>query len=79
MDMGVGMSRRLVVGQVIWIGGIKLRDHLDVPRREHKLSAHFGEAGTTIFLIQKIEYGGHNSIPRRLINRLNASHKTVSG
>jgi hypothetical protein len=43
------------------IGAVDIWDDLDVPRQEKKLFPHFGEAGTAIFLIQEIKYGGHNS------------------
>ena len=32
-------------------------------RDQKKLFPHFGEAGTAIFLIQEIEYGGHDLNP----------------
>jgi len=52
-----------IVTQAIPIRGIDIGD-LDVLRREQqKLFPHFGEAGTAIFLIQEIEYGGHDSVP----------------
>jgi len=52
-----------VVAQAIPIGGFDIGDGLGLLRQEKKLPPHFGEAGTAIFLIQEIEYGGHNSLP----------------
>ena len=33
-----------------------------------KLLPHFGEAGTAVFAVEDVEYGGHDR-PRRLIHR----------
>ncbi len=62
MNAGFVVSGRLIAGQAIPIGGVDIRD-LDVLRQKKKLFSHFGEAGTAIFLIQEVEYGGHNSVP----------------
>ena len=35
-------------------------------RRDQKLFPHFGEAGTAIFAVEEVEYGGHDQ-PRCLI------------
>ena len=51
-----------IVGQAIPIGGVDI-GAIEVLRRDEKLFSHFGEAGTAIFLIQEIKYGGHNSVP----------------
>ena len=51
-----------IVTQPVPLGGVDIGD-LDILRREQKLFPHFGEAGTAIFLIQEIKYGGHNSVP----------------
>jgi hypothetical protein len=29
-------------------------------RRDQKLFPHFGEAGTTVFAVEEVEYGGHD-------------------
>ena len=62
MNAGFLVSGCPMVTQAIPIGGIDIGD-LDIQRRDQKLFPHFGEAGTAIFLIQEIEYGGHNSVP----------------
>ena len=31
--------------------------------REQKLFPHFGEAGTAIFAVEEVEYGGHDRTP----------------
>jgi hypothetical protein len=33
--------------------------NLIVGNREQKLFPHFGEAGTAIFAVKQVEYGGH--------------------
>ena len=31
--------------------------------RDQKLFPHFGEAGTAVFAVEEVEYGGHNRTP----------------
>jgi hypothetical protein len=38
---------------------IRCRDFI-VVGREQKLLPHFGEAGTAIFAVNQVEYGGHD-------------------
>lgn len=59
MNAGFVVSGCAIVGQAIPIGGDDV-GALEGLWREQKLFPHFGEAGTAIFLIQEIEYGGHN-------------------
>jgi hypothetical protein len=63
MNAGFLVSRCPMVAQAIPIGGVDIGDDLDILRQEQKLFPHFGEAGTAIFLIQEIQYGGHNPVP----------------
>ena len=67
-----------IVGQAIPIGGVDI-GAIEVLRRDEKLFSHFGEAGTAIFLIQEIQYGGHNPIPVVLTDTTVAAHRIVSG
>ena len=62
-SLGFVRFRCLVFSQAVPIGGLDFGDDLDFPGREQKLFPHFGEAGSAIFLIQEIEYGGHDSLP----------------
>ena len=32
-------------------------------RRDQKLFPHLGEAGTAVFAVQEVEYGGHDLTP----------------
>ena len=32
-------------------------------RRDQKLFPHFGEAGTAVFAVEEVEYGGHDLTP----------------
>jgi hypothetical protein len=63
MNPGVVLSRCLIFAQAIPIGGVGMGDPLGLLRQEQKLFPHFGQAGTAIFLIQEIKYGGHDSLP----------------
>ena len=39
---------------------ILVRDVIAPGRDQEKLFPHFGEAGTAVFAIEKVEYGGHD-------------------
>jgi hypothetical protein len=77
-------GRRIVAQTTIPIGGAN--SIADVASfgdrwalsREPKLCSHFGEAGTAIFLIQEIQYGGHNLTPS-FDHRLGYCLSIVSG
>ena len=79
MNDGFVVFRCPIVAQDIPIGGVDIGDDLDILRQEQKLFSHFGEAGTAIFLIQEIQYGGHNPIPVVLTDTTVAAHRIVSG
>jgi hypothetical protein len=51
-----------ILAHAVPIGGVDI-GALNVLPREPKLFPHFGEAGTAIFLIQEIDYGGHDLNP----------------
>jgi len=64
----LGLYRRSVVAQAAAsiiragrVAGIPIsrRDFI-VGNREQKLFPHFGEAGTAIFAVKQVEYGGHD-------------------
>jgi hypothetical protein len=39
------------------------RDLAALSRDQKKLFSHFGEAGTTVFAVEEVEYGGHERTP----------------
>jgi hypothetical protein len=39
---------------------IRIRDVIAPSRDQKKLLPHFGEAGTAVFAIEEVEYGGHD-------------------
>ena len=78
MNAGFVLFRGRVFAGAIPIGGRDITDCLALLRREQELFPHFGEAGSAIFLIQEIEYGGHNH-PRRFIDITHPAHRIVSG
>jgi hypothetical protein len=41
-----------------------------VLRRDQKLFPHFGEAGTAVFAVEEVEYGGHDRTPSLIIATL---------
>jgi hypothetical protein len=46
------------------IAAFAIRRHLVARSRDQKkLFPHFGEAGTAVFAIEKVEYGGHDRTP----------------
>jgi hypothetical protein len=42
---------------------IRFWDVMTLSRDEKKLFPHFGEAGTAVFAVEKVEYGGHDRTP----------------
>ena len=42
---------------------IRFWDLMALSRDQKKLSPHFGEAGTAVFAVEEVEYGGHDRTP----------------
>jgi hypothetical protein len=42
---------------------IRFWDHMALSRDQKKLFPHFGEAGTAVFAVKEVEYGGHDRNP----------------
>jgi hypothetical protein len=66
MDASFVLSCCRIVANAMAIGGPdRIADIVSFWRlsREQKLLPHFGEAGTAIFLIQEIQYCGHDLNP----------------
>ena len=42
---------------------IRFWDLMALSRDQKKLFPHFGEAGTAIFAVEEVEYGGHDRTP----------------
>jgi hypothetical protein len=42
---------------------IRFWDHMALSRDQKKLFPHFGEAGTAVFVVKEVEYGGHDRTP----------------
>jgi hypothetical protein len=61
----------LVANTTIPTGGVariadiamRFRDHMALSRYQKKLFPHFGEAGTAVFAVKEVEYGGHGRTP----------------
>jgi hypothetical protein len=49
---------------------IRFWDLMALSRDQMKLFPHFGEAGTAVFAIEEVEYGGHDRTPRLIITTL---------
>ena len=49
---------------------IAIRWDLMAVSRDQKLFPHFGEAGTAVFAVEEVEYGGHDRTPRLIITTL---------
>ena len=42
---------------------IRFWDLMALSRDQKKLFPHFGEAGTAVFAVEEVEYGGHDRTP----------------
>ena len=42
---------------------IRFWDLMALSRDQKKLFPHFGEAGTAVFVVEEVEYGGHDWTP----------------
>jgi|ERR1700686_247331 hypothetical protein len=49
---------------------IRFWDLMALSRDQKKLFPHFGEAGTAVFAVEEVEYGGHDRTRRLIITTL---------
>jgi hypothetical protein len=65
-------GRPIVASEAAGMADIAIRfwDLMALSRDQMKLFPHFGEAGTAVFAIEEVEYGGHDRTPRLIITTL---------